>query len=154
MAMWILSSKLGLHRDWYNNNRDSTINRGRFKEPNKDVTIDMPMLFGWDLELVVGGFINTGTTRNTVKTANPTRRWINLATVRDSYYPSLGVPVFSTATLSTNLDSSPNAGSWFTSIYIYIFWAGRSGLIPGGFRVQYRLFSDSRHDSHPDFDKW
>jgi hypothetical protein len=120
MAMWILSSKLGLHRDWYNNNRDSTINRGRFKEPNKDVTIDMPMLFGWDLELVVGGFINTGTTRNTVKTANPTRRWINLATVRDSYYPSLGVPVFSTATLSTNLDSSPNAGSWFTSIYIYI----------------------------------
>ena len=135
MAMGILSSKLGLHHDWYNNHRDSTINRGRFKEPNKDVSIDMPMLFGWDLELVVGGFINTGTTRNTVKTPNPTRRWINLATVqfsyylrllehgwhvavRDSYYPSLGVPVFSTATLSTNLDSSPNAGSWFTSIYI------------------------------------
>ena len=103
--------KLGLHHDWYNNNRDSTINRGRFKEPNKDVTIDMPMLFGWDLELVVGGFINTGTTRNTVKTASRTRRWINLATVqisyylrllehgwhvavRDSYYPITGSPGF------------------------------------------------------------
>ena len=42
LALGILSSKLGFHQDWYNNNRDSTINRGRFKKPNKNGFTKIP----------------------------------------------------------------------------------------------------------------